>query len=151
MTTPTSERTDGIHSKTLKQMTAVATNDTEKQSPMPSLEEEEDHRTLKESKQTVDSIVRYGVKQEIAKQVVRKKLSKLRHLVVKEAISPEYLDSLFPRLMELFKPQTVTVRGVPCVVECIVISLRSELMLGLSDVSTMEALPTLRNGRSVAT
>ena len=55
------------------------------------------------------NIVRPGVKEEIPRLVLRKKLSKLRHLVVKEAISSEYLDSLFPLLLDLFKPQTVTV------------------------------------------
>lgn len=55
--------------------------------------------------------VRSGLKEEIAKQVVRKKLAKLRHLVLEKAISPEYLDSLFPSLLEHFEPQTVTYNG----------------------------------------
>jgi hypothetical protein len=62
------------------------------------------------SKQNQQTMVRSNVEKEIIKQVVRQKLSKLRHLVVKEAISPEYLDSLFPTLLKLFQPQTVTVR-----------------------------------------
>lgn len=57
------------------------------------------------------SFVHEGVKEEIAKQVVRKKLAKMRHLVLKEAISTEYLDSLFPALLEHFKPQTVVYNG----------------------------------------
>ncbi|KAG7346134.1 hypothetical protein IV203_005202 [Nitzschia inconspicua] len=48
---------------------------------------------------------------EISKQVLRHKLQKLRHLVIEQAISPAYLDSLFPQLLELFDPQTVTYNG----------------------------------------
>jgi hypothetical protein len=55
------------------------------------------------------NIVRPGVKKEIPRLVLRKKISNLCYLVVKEAFSPEYLDSLFPLLFDLFKPQTVTV------------------------------------------
>lgn len=84
----------------------LTVNDTNSKPQSPSLEGNE---ILKESK---PRIARADVKAEIAKQVVRKKLSKLRHLVVKEAISPAYLDSLFPKLLELFQPQTVTVRGM---------------------------------------
>ncbi|CAB9502341.1 expressed unknown protein [Seminavis robusta] len=57
------------------------------------------------------SFVRSGVKEEIAKQVVRKKLAKLRHLILEKAISPEYLDSLFPPLLQLFHPQPVVYNG----------------------------------------
>merc|ERR1712032_644013 len=46
-----------------------------------------------------------------SKLVVRKKLAKLRHLIIPKAIAPEYLDSLFPALLNLFKPQTVTYNG----------------------------------------
>jgi hypothetical protein len=56
-------------------------------------------------------LVRTGLKEEIAKQVVRKKLAKLRHLVLEKAIHPEYLDSLFPRLLPLFQPQPVVYNG----------------------------------------
>ena len=55
--------------------------------------------------------VRAGLKEEIAKQVIRKKLAKLRHLVLEKAISSEYLDSLFPRLLQLFRPQPVVYNG----------------------------------------
>jgi hypothetical protein len=48
---------------------------------------------------------------EIAKQVLRKKLSKQRHLVIKEAINPDYLDFIMPSLITLFRPQTVTYNG----------------------------------------
>jgi hypothetical protein len=50
-------------------------------------------------------------KGEIAKCVLRCKLSKLRHLVLPEAIDSEYLDSLFPKLVELFDPQPVVYNG----------------------------------------
>ena len=56
-------------------------------------------------------IVRPGLRKEIAKQVLRKKLAKLRHLVLSEAISPAYLDSLFPDLLKYFDPQKVTYNG----------------------------------------
>jgi len=57
------------------------------------------------------SFVRSNLKKEISQQVVRKKLAKLRHLVLKQAISPEYLDSLFPSLLEHFDPQHVIYNG----------------------------------------
>lgn len=56
-------------------------------------------------------IVRSGVWTEICKQVVRCKLAKRRHLVIKEAIDPIYLDSIFPSLLNLFEPQHVTYNG----------------------------------------
>jgi hypothetical protein len=60
---------------------------------------------------TTSSFCRTGLKEEIAKQVVRKKLAKLRHLVVEKAICPNYLDTLFPRLLQLFQPQPVIYNG----------------------------------------
>lgn len=61
--------------------------------------------------EATNDIVRSGLKEEIAKQVVRKKLAKLRHLVLEKAFSPEYLDSLFPSLLEHFEPQRVVYNG----------------------------------------
>jgi polyphosphate kinase 2 (PPK2 family) len=55
------------------------------------------------------SISKVGLKEEVSKQVVRKKLAKQRHLVIEQGINPAYLDSLFPRLLELFDPQVVHV------------------------------------------
>lgn len=49
--------------------------------------------------------------QDIAKQVLRKKLAKQRHLVVKEAINPLYLDYIMPSLLAHFRPQSVTYNG----------------------------------------
>jgi hypothetical protein len=51
------------------------------------------------------------MRKEIAKGVVRKKLAKMRHLVLPQAISPAYLDSLFPSILEHFDPQTVVYNG----------------------------------------
>lgn len=49
---------------------------------------------------------------EISKQVLRHKLQKLRHLVIKGAISEDYLDKeIFPKLLDLFDPQTVVYNG----------------------------------------
>ena len=56
-------------------------------------------------------IVREGVWNEIPKQVLRQKLSKLRHLVIPKAIHATYLDSLFPTMLKLFAPQTVQYNG----------------------------------------
>jgi hypothetical protein len=57
------------------------------------------------------SFVREGLQKEIVRSVVRQKLRKQRHLVCEKAISAEYLDELFPRLLELFQPQTVIYNG----------------------------------------
>lgn len=56
-------------------------------------------------------ITKNGVVKEISKQVLRQKLKKMRHLVVEKGISPEYLDSLFPKMLEYFDPQTVVYNG----------------------------------------
>ena len=58
-----------------------------------------------------DYFVRSNLKDEIVKQVVRKKLAKQRHVVLLKAIDPAYLDELFPKLLELFNPQTVNYNG----------------------------------------
>lgn len=60
---------------------------------------------------TESLIVREGVRREINKQVLRQKLNKLRHLVIPQGINPDYLDSLFPKLLEDFHPQTVHYNG----------------------------------------
>ena len=57
------------------------------------------------------AIVRDGVVKEISKYVLRQKLNKLRHLVINKGISPEYLDSLFPEMLEYFDPQHVVYNG----------------------------------------
>lgn len=61
--------------------------------------------------QSTAPFVRPHVKQEIAKQVIRCKLSKRKHLVLKEVIDTVYLDELFPTLLSMFQPQTVTYNG----------------------------------------
>ena len=58
-----------------------------------------------------DRFVRPKLKEEIVRQVLRKKLAKQRHVVLPKAIDPTYLDSLFPRMLELFEPQTVNYNG----------------------------------------
>ena len=60
---------------------------------------------------TSHHIVRDGVRKEIPKQVVRQKLSKLRHLVIPRGIHPDYLDSLFPQILQDFDPQVVHYNG----------------------------------------
>jgi hypothetical protein len=54
---------------------------------------------------------RQEIKKEITKRVIRCKLSKRRHLVLKEVIRPSYLDSIFPSLLKLFDPQKVNYNG----------------------------------------
>ena len=83
---------------------AVETCDT-KTAPVHSLSESADPNDENRS------IVRRDVKKEICKQVLRKKLSKQRHLVLNEAIVPAYLDSIFPEILRLFHPQTVNYNG----------------------------------------
>lgn len=56
------------------------------------------------------SIARDGLIEEISKKVLRKKLAKQRHLVIEKAIHPNYLDSIFPTMLDLFDPQIVHVR-----------------------------------------
>ena len=51
------------------------------------------------------------VKKLIVKSVLRQKLQKLRHLVLPNVINPEYLDALFPQLLEKFEPQIVRYNG----------------------------------------
>lgn len=60
---------------------------------------------------TTAVIAREGVVKEISKQVLRQKLSKLRHLVIPKGVSPDYLDSLFPQLLDDFDPQEVVYNG----------------------------------------
>jgi hypothetical protein len=55
--------------------------------------------------------VRRNAKAEINKAVIRQKLKKQRHLMLFKAIDPGYLDSLFPSLLDLFRPQTVVYNG----------------------------------------
>ena len=49
------------------------------------------------------------ISKDISKGVLRKKLSKMRHLVIPKAISYQYLDTLFPQILKLFEPQKVMV------------------------------------------
>jgi len=60
---------------------------------------------------TTADFVRPDLRKEIAKKVLRQKLAKLKHVVFQEAFSPEYLDSLFPTMLEHFDPQTVVYNG----------------------------------------
>lgn len=56
-------------------------------------------------------ISRPEVTKEITKGVLRKKLSKMRHLVIKKGIQSNYLDLLFPKILDLFDPQIVDYNG----------------------------------------
>lgn len=58
-----------------------------------------------------EHIVRKSAIQEITKGVIRKKLAKQRHLVIEKCINTNYLDSLFPQILQNFQPQTVTYNG----------------------------------------
>ena len=56
-------------------------------------------------------VVRHNVTKEICKGVIRCKLMKRRHLIVKEAINPLYLKELFPTIIQNFQPQHVQYNG----------------------------------------
>jgi hypothetical protein len=56
-------------------------------------------------------IVRHNISKEICKGVIRCKLMKLRHLIIKEGINPLYLKEIFPAILRDFKPQHVTYNG----------------------------------------
>jgi hypothetical protein len=57
------------------------------------------------------SIVRPNIQKDICKEVIRCKLSKRRHLVLKEGINPMYLKEIFPSILANFKPQHVQYNG----------------------------------------
>uniref|UniRef100_A0A6U6GV36 Uncharacterized protein n=1 Tax=Odontella aurita TaxID=265563 RepID=A0A6U6GV36_9STRA len=68
-----------------------------------------DGRTRTEEEPSRQDIAKVGVYKEISKEVLRKKLVKMRHLVIKQGIQPRYLDALFPSILEGFEPQVVNV------------------------------------------
>jgi len=51
------------------------------------------------------------IQKEIVRGVLRQKLSRMRHLVISKVISTKYLDTLFPKILNLFHPQTVQYNG----------------------------------------
>ncbi len=57
------------------------------------------------------AVVRHNVTKEICKGVIRSKLTKRRHLVVKEGINPSYLKEIFPTIIQNFQPQHVQYNG----------------------------------------
>mmetsp|Transcript_44095 Transcript_44095/g.134274 ORF Transcript_44095/g.134274 Transcript_44095/m.134274 type:complete len:242 (+) Transcript_44095:197-922(+) len=70
-----------------------------------------DGRTRTEEEPSRQDIAKVGVYKEISKEVLRKKLVKMRHLVIKQGIQPRYLDALFPSILEGFEPQVVNYNG----------------------------------------
>ena len=56
-------------------------------------------------------IVNHNILKEVCKGVIRCKLMKRRHLIVKEGINPLYLKEIFPTIIQNFKPQHVTYNG----------------------------------------
>ena len=50
---------------------------------------------------SLQELCKEGLHEEISKGVLRKKLAKMRHLIVKEAVRPEYLDTLMPLIIEV--------------------------------------------------
>ena len=55
------------------------------------------------------AIARHNITKEICKGVIRSKIMKRRHLVVKEGINPSYLKEIFPTIIQNFQPQHVQV------------------------------------------
>lgn len=84
-------------------MTAITANE-----PNPTMDpsKEGSEKTTSSS-----SFVRSTVYKEISKQVIRRKLARQRHCIIEQAISPQYLDALFPQLLKLFHPQAVNYNG----------------------------------------
>jgi hypothetical protein len=80
-------------------------------SAFSSSKENNEEKTKSITHEKMPSFVRSEIKTVITKQVIRKKLVKMRHLLVSKAFDPDYLDSLFPRLIALFNPQTVVYNG----------------------------------------
>lgn len=69
---------------------------------------ERDKRSIME----FSHIMRENVNKEIFRGVIRQKLSKMRHLVITQAILSSYLDDIFSKyILPLFAPQTVTYNG----------------------------------------
>jgi hypothetical protein len=90
----------------------------------------EDRKEEANAPSSSTDFVRDGVKNEICKQVIRCKLAKRRHLVLREAIDPAYLDSLFPDLLKVFVPQPVEYNGGVAGVKKWKISCYLEVMQG---------------------
>jgi hypothetical protein len=57
------------------------------------------------------SFVRSNIKKEICQQVIRQKLLKRRHLVISKLFDTNYLHTLFPTLLQHFRPQSVQYNG----------------------------------------
>lgn len=57
------------------------------------------------------TMVRHDVTKDICKGVIRCKLMKRRHLIIKEGINPLYLKKLFPTIIQNFQPQHVKYNG----------------------------------------
>ena len=56
-------------------------------------------------------MVRHNIRKEICKGVIRCKLMKRRHLLIKEGINPLYLKEIFPIIIQNFQPQHVRYNG----------------------------------------
>mmetsp|Transcript_12996 Transcript_12996/g.37069 ORF Transcript_12996/g.37069 Transcript_12996/m.37069 type:complete len:335 (+) Transcript_12996:127-1131(+) len=59
----------------------------------------------------VHDISKDGIAKEITRGVIRAKLAKMRHLVIRQGIQPAYLDALMPAIIDNFRPQTVMYNG----------------------------------------
>ena len=56
-------------------------------------------------------MVHHNITKEICKGVIRCKLMKRRHLIIKEGINPLYLKQIFPTVIQNFQPQHVQYNG----------------------------------------
>ena len=78
--------------------------------PSVTIDKETESSSVKDGASAITSS--NDIQKQITKGVVRAKLSKRRHLVIPQAISPTYLDTLMPSIVtDLFEPQTVTYNG----------------------------------------
>ena len=74
---------------------------------------------VQHSSESAYNIINDEAVRPLAKYVIRAKLQKMRHLVIQRAIHPEYLESIFPDVIRLFKPQHVQYnQGVDWKISC---------------------------------
>ena len=81
-------------------------------SVLPFQQQHPHHHLHREEHHDYNIIRKDVIQKEIPKGVIRKKLSKMRHLVIQNAIQTAYLESIFQHyILPLFEPQTVTYNG----------------------------------------
>lgn len=122
-----------LHSKSAESVTSAETTTTATTAKDISVAQHDNNsHAPTTTKQTtpLPSFVRSTIIPEINKQVLRRKLARQRHCVIEQGIQPQYLEELFPRLLDLFAPQTVHYNGGIAAVKDWKISCYLEVMPG---------------------